>query len=379
MKLSQMRQRSAAPSLDDESHISGDEPMLMRDPKRGFRSAGEFYQAVRGAHGGRSTRTDERLRIMAAAPTTFGSERGGADGGFAVPPDFAKSVSQLLMEMSLLPLFDIMRTDSNVAFFPIDYSTPWGTSGVVASWQQEGGALTQIKPSMASQTLRLNKLLAFVPVSEETMEDAALLGDYLTGAAGEACAWKASDAVVKGLGNGTPSGVLNSAAVLVQAKDSGQATATISATNVSGMVGKLLPGSLGRAVWLVDSTVVPALLGLAGTNFPMTFAAGDDFVNGTQIPSLGRLAGRPVVVTQHMNAFSTQGDIALIDPHAYRVLLKNAPNFGMDVDVSLDVFFDAYAGAYRFRFRCDGAAKYDTPITTAKGGTASPYVTLAAR
>lgn len=381
MKFSALRARRADLGLDDEPHITGGEPALLRDPRRGFRSAGEFYQAVRGAaiHG----KADERLSIIQAAqattPTTVGNEYGGADGGFSVPPDYAQSVSDLLMEESLIPLFDIVRTDHNSGFFPTDYTTPWGSAGIVASWQNEATALTAVKPAMANAELRLNKLLVFVPVSQDLFEDSALLGDYLTGAAAEACTWKASDGVVNGRGNGAPSGILGSKALLVQAKDSGQAANTISATNISGMLGKLLPGGLARAVWLVDSTTVPALVSLSGTNFPMTFATGDDYVAGTRIPSLGRLAGRPVVVNQHMAAFSSQGDIVLLDPFGYRVLLRNAPNAGMDVDLSLDVFFDAFSGAFRFRYRMDGAPKYVSSITTPKGGTASPYVALGAR
>jgi HK97 family phage major capsid protein len=379
MRLSALRQLRTDLELDHEPRITGGSPRLLQDPKRGFRSFGEFAQSVRAIGGGDGT-PDERLSIIqAAAPTVVGSEAVGADGGFAVPPDFADEVTLLVFEQSLLPLFDVYRTDSNNGIFPTDTSQPWGSSGVRASWAGETATATQIKPVMNATTMRQHKLLAFVPVSTDMFDDAPLLGDYLTAVVSEAIGWKLSDAFINGNGNGMPLGLLKGNALLTQAKDSGQATATLSATNISGIVSKMLPNSLARCVWFFDSTVVPALLSLGVTDFPIAWSRGDDYVPGTQIPILGRLAGNPIIVTGHMNALGSAGDVALIDPLAYRVLLKRGPANGLRVDLSLDLYWDAFAAAYRFRFRADGQPKYPSAVTTSKGGTASPFVQLAAR
>ena len=172
----QARLRSAALSLGldapDGAHISGGEPALLRDPARGFRSFGEFGQVVRASTFGRQ---DDRLTISAAAATTYGNESTGADGGFAVPPQFAADVTRLVAEESLLPLFNPMPTGSNAAAFPKDETVPWGAVGVRAQWLSEGVAATQTKPVLGLAEMRMSKLACFVPVTDELMADSALL------------------------------------------------------------------------------------------------------------------------------------------------------------------------------------------------------------
>ena len=41
---------------------------------------------------------DERLSLMAAAPTTYGNEGSGQDGGFLVPPEFGREVFRHSLE-----------------------------------------------------------------------------------------------------------------------------------------------------------------------------------------------------------------------------------------------------------------------------------------
>ena len=79
--------------------------------KWGFRSPGEFIVAVFRASA-RGASPDPRL--IANAPTTFGQEGVGADGGFAVPPDFrATIIKKVAGEESLLSMTDQQTTSSN--------------------------------------------------------------------------------------------------------------------------------------------------------------------------------------------------------------------------------------------------------------------------
>ena len=67
--------------LGQQAQVTGTKTNVADDPKRGFKSFGEYAKAVRAGAGGRP---DERLLIGAAAPTTFSNESSGGDGGFAV-------------------------------------------------------------------------------------------------------------------------------------------------------------------------------------------------------------------------------------------------------------------------------------------------------
>ena len=73
------------------------------DPQRGFRTMGDFLMSVRGAAVNVRTGVsmDRRLQALyrgepqAAAPSTYGNEGSGADGGFLVPPSYSQRIFQL--------------------------------------------------------------------------------------------------------------------------------------------------------------------------------------------------------------------------------------------------------------------------------------------
>ncbi len=120
--------------------------------------------------GGPSPDQGAVTRLHAAA-TTFGSEGTGADGGFMVPPEFRTAIVEKVMgENSLFSRTDQQTTSSNSIVFPLDETTPWQTSGgIQAYWENEGGLKTQSKPLLGQETIRLNKLIALVPVTDELL------------------------------------------------------------------------------------------------------------------------------------------------------------------------------------------------------------------
>jgi HK97 family phage major capsid protein len=141
------------------------------DSKHGFKSFGQYAQAVIAAGMG-TGRPDERLFIGAAAPTTTANEASGADGGWMVPPDYSRELFRMsLMDDALLPYTANVNVESNSMVFPKTEQTPWGTNGVRAYWQAEAVAGTQTKPVLGTQALRLHKLLALTPLTDELVAD----------------------------------------------------------------------------------------------------------------------------------------------------------------------------------------------------------------
>jgi len=349
------------------------------DPKRGFCNFGEYAQAIIGAsiaarNGGA---IDLRLTIGAAAPTTFGSEGPGPDGGFAVPPQFSMDIfTHALGEDSLLPLTDSDEITGNSMVYPKDETTPWGTDGLRAYWQSEASAATQTKPKLSTTTLRLYKLMALVPLTDELLADTNALNSYVPKKVGQSIMWKMNEAILWGLGNGTPQGAFQGNAAVVQAKDSGQATLTLTALNLANMMSRLPPGSFGKAVWMMNNNVLPALFTLTLGNYPI-YLPGGAAVGGIQMNPYGSVLGRPLMVTQHAKSFTSQGDVMLMDPTYYRTITKTG---GMQNAVSVHLYFDADATAFRTTFRMDGQPKIVNPINPANGSTTlSPFVQLAAR
>ena len=351
------------------------------DPKHGFKSVGEFMQAVYQAEKP-GTGVDERLLVggagrNAAAPASFGSEASGQDGGFLVPPQFSQEIFRLsLGEDSLLPLTDNVEISGNSMAFPKDETTPWGTNGIRAYWQGEASSAVVTKPVLGLATLRLKKLMALVPTTDELLDDANALTSYLPDKVADSIRWKTNESILFGSGSGVPVGALTAGATVTVAKESGQATQTLQPQNLAKMIARLPPGSFSRAVWIVNNDVLPALFTLTLGNYPIYLPTGMN-PGGIQVSPYGTLLGRPVFVSQHANTFSSQGDVILVDLSYYQTITKAG---GMQTATSMHLYFDADLTAFRTTFRMDGQSKIVSAISPAKGATTmSPYVQLGAR
>lgn len=369
------QEKSAGIVVADNARITIEEN-IDKDPKRGFANFGDFAQAVRSAstQGGHP---DRRLVIGAAAPGTFGNEAVGADGGFLIPPEFAQTIfTHSLGEDSLLAMTDNYNIGSNSMVFPKDETTPWGTDGIRAYWQVEASAATATKPKLSTTTLRMHKLMALVPLTDELLADGPTLAQYLTKKVGDSIRWKTNEAILFGSGNGTPLGALSGNAAIVVVKESGQATLTLQALNLAKMVARLPSGSFGRAVWLINNDVLPALFTLTLGNYPI-YLPGGTMVGGMQINPYGTLLGRPIIVSQHASSFTNQGDVQLHDLSYYRSITKAG---GVETATSMHLYFDADATAFRTTFRVDGQPTIVNPIAPAKGtNNLSPFIQLGAR
>jgi HK97 family phage major capsid protein len=350
------------------------------DPTRGFRSFGEFARSVIGASSQGVRSLDERLRIGAAAPSTAANEGTGADGGFVVPPQYSADLFRLsLLDGALLPFTSNVNIDGNSMVFPKTEQTPWGTNGVRAYWQNEAALATATKPALGAQAMRLHKLMALVPLSDELAADQSALQSELPGLIGDSIKWKINEAILFGNGNGQPLGALASSGPgVVQAKDSGQAANTLSVSNLFNMLSRLPNPATMSALWQINPTVIPALASLVLGQVPVFLPGGMVNVGGIgQMPVFGTLLGRPVMISQHAKAFSAQGDVQLHDMSYYRTITKAE---GIATATSLHLYFDADAMALRVITRIDGSPKIAAPISPANGSTTlSPFVQLQAR
>ena len=197
--------------VSDNAHITASSNAA-NDPKRGFKSIGDFYAAV--AKAGMRKSFDERLTINAAAPTTFSNESGGTDGGFAIPPAFSKDLWRLsLGEDSLIPKTANTEIGGNSMIFPKDESTPWGGTGAQVYWQAEASVAQQSKVNMGTQAMVLHKLMGLVPVTNELVEDGFAIGSYLTPLLADRITWKVNESILFGTGVGQPLGALTNAGV----------------------------------------------------------------------------------------------------------------------------------------------------------------------
>lgn len=348
------------------------------DPKAGFKNFGEFAMCVKaaggdGPDGGAVTRLQNAL-------TTYGNEGSGADGGFLVPPDFRRDIAVKVMgEESLIARTDRMVTSSNSLVLPKDETTPYGSTGIQAYWESEAGQKTQSKPVLGQNALRLNKLIALVPVTDELLEDAPAIDSYLRRKTPEVMTAKLNTAIFNGTGVGQPLGFLKSPSLITVAKESGQAADSILYANIVNMYSRMRAGSLPNSVWLINQSILPQLLTMA---FDPGATAGKVPVflpaSGAAGAPYGTLLGRPILPIEAASALGDLGDINFVDLSQYLTATK-----GNDIktDVSIHLFFDYDVTAFRFVFRVTGQPWWNSPVTPQASGAATlgQFITLAER
>jgi HK97 family phage major capsid protein len=344
--------------------------------KWGFRSQAEFLSAV-VASSAKGGSIDPRL--IANAPTTYGSEGAGADGGFAVPPDFRSAiVSKIMGEDSLLSLTDQQTSSSNSFTCPADETSPWQSSGgIQAYWESEGGQKGQSKPKLTEKTVKLNKVIALVPLTDELLEDAPSMANYVGRKAPEKINFKVNDAIINGTGVGMPLGILNSPGTITVAAESGQAADSVLFQNILNMWGRLTPSARRNAKWLANPDVEQQLMGMqfpgTGTAVPVYLPPG-----GLSAAPYGTLLGRPIVTTEAAPALGDAGDLILGDMQSYLSLTKGS---GIRQDVSIHIWFDYDITAFRFVLRIGGQPWWNTAIEPfhAGGNSRGFFVALGAR
>lgn len=351
------------------------------DPTHGFAHFGQYLAAVRHA-AIKPGATDQRLNIGAAA-TTYANESTGADGGFLVPPQYSSELMSVIEEQDTLlsRVRNIPVTGSEFKF-PASEKTAHGSTGIQAYWDSEGDAITATKPVFKNGSIKLDRLTALAPVTEEALEDSAALGSWIQMEAGETMAFKISDAIYAGTGSGQPLGILNAPCLVTVTKESSQVAATVVAENVLKMKARMPQRNFARAVWLAHSDVE---VQLAQMNFKIKNVAGSENVGGVPVfyPPSGlsttpysTLMGRPIVFIESAAALGTVGDLVLADLSQYVAITKG----GVKADQSMHFYFDQNVRAFRFVFRMGGQPWLSAAISRKNGSsTQSHFVALQTR
>jgi HK97 family phage major capsid protein len=347
----------------------------------GFNNVGAWAQAVRAACL-QPGNMDGRLR---AALTTYGSEGVGADGGFAVPADFRQSIANLAMtsEDSLFSRCDATPTASNSVSLVADETTPWSTAGVRVYTRAEAAAMTQSKPSLRDLSVKLHEIYAFVPMTDELLEDAPLLANHLTSKAGEAFQFAINNYIVNGTGVGQMLGILNSPCLVTVNEEASQTDDTVHADNIVKMWSRMPANVRSRAVWLINQDVEPELMklgavvksasGTAVGGMPVYMPPG-----GLSASPYATLLGRPVIATEACSALGDAGDIIFAYLGGYFAPFKSG---GVKSDVSMHLYFDQGVTAFRWTMRVGGQPWLSAPIARrgSNTNTLSHFVTLQAR
>lgn len=344
----------------------------------GFKSLGDFAITVRAHAMGLGEGATNRL--MAA-----NTESVGEDGGFLVPPEFREGIMKVVEgEDSLLSRTDGSTTARNAVAHPKDETAPWGTSGIQFYWEGEAQSTTPSSAKFKGDMLRLNKLMGRVDVSDELLEDAPQMDNYLRVKAPEVMTSVINLAIVQGNGVGKPLGIMNSGALVTVPKFTSQPADTFFHRNVVAMWTRMYAPCRARAVWLMNQDVEPQLHLMSFRDVgstPSTAAVAPAPIymppGGLNTSPYGMLMGRPVIFVQAMETLGDLGDVVFADLSKYRTITKAG---GARIDTSIHLKFDTDETVFRFIFRLAGSPWWSAPISPRDGNnTLSAFVTLESR
>lgn len=352
-----------------EENIQGDE-------KLGFKSLGEFAQSVY-----KSSKPGATMDVRLKAPTGM-NEADGVDGGFLVQRDIAAGLLEATFETGIVAprctSIPISARANGLMMYGIDDKnrtdgSRWG--GILAYWENEANQMTGSRPKFREMDMRLRKLTGLCYVTDDLLEDSEALGAYLSLAFQKEFNFKIDDAIINGKGQGQPLGILNSPALLTIAAESGQSANTINSKNIAKMFTAMPLQNRKNAIWILDSELEAELMHLTldGSNgrIPVYLPP-----NGFSKRPYGTLLGSPAVPIEHMNTFSSAGDIAYCDFSEYLLIKKGGVRYAS----SIHLRFDYNESVLRFTLRIDGQPMRSAPITQYKSNKQlSPFITLGAR
>lgn len=363
--------------------ITRPNPYDITGDKKGFRSFGEFLQAVYTA--GISPRVDPRLQYSSFEYRAASGLQEGvpADGGFLVQTDMAQDLFQLVFKTGVLaskckrvPISSNANSMKINAIAETSRATGSRLGGVRAYWTAEAGTKTSSKPAFRQIELSLKKLIGLCYATDEMLQDASTLGSVIRDGFASEFGFQIDDAIINGTGVGMPLGILNSGCLVTQAKDANQTAATFTATNAINMWSRLLSPSKPNSIWLINTDVTPQLmqmyLGASGTSFTYVYVPP----GGLSAAPYGTLLGRPVTEIEQCQTLGTKGDVYLCDFSNYIIGEKE----GIQSDTSIHVKFTTDETAFRFVMRIDGQPTLASAITPYKGtNSLSPFVCVETR
>lgn len=307
-------------------------------------------------------------------------EKVPSEGGFLVPEEFRAELLRLSLSNAVVrPRARVIPMASATLRFPkIDETSRVSSvfGGVVVYRTEEGAELAESAASFGSIKLEATKQTALAHVTNELVRDWGAFGVFINEIFPEAMAWYEDLDFLTANGVGCPLGALNTgnSALIAVAAEAGQNASTIVWENVIRMYARMLPSSIGRAVWVASPDVFVELATMA-----LNVGTGGSAVwltNGTDTPVL-TLLGRPVIMDEKAPAaLGTQGDLSFVDFGMYLIGDRQM----MTVDSSEHVKFTSDKTTYRMIQRNDGRPWLESAITPHNNSaTLSPFVQLATR
>jgi len=345
-----------------------------------FKSFGDFLSSIRKVRSGRGM--DDRLtklHVPFSGTKTAGHMEIGDDaqGGFLVPEEYRMQLLEFALEGAVVrPRATVfpMNTDSLKIPYVNDASHASSVfGGVIAYWTGEAKDKTASKPTFGQLELTPHKLAGLTYASNELEADSAVpLQALIIRQFGGAWGYYEDDAFLMGGGGSQPLGVFNCGCLKSVLRNTAN---RVHYEDLAEMYQSMLPSSLNSAVWVIHPTVMAELIELGSGN--AADASGKILIWQTdaKVGPTWTIFGRPVIISEKLQALGTAGDILFADFRYYLIGDRQS----LTIDSSTHVAFTTDETCWRFVLRVAGQCWPQSVITSRRGAhTMTPFVQLSA-
>jgi len=334
-----------------------------------FADSAEYFSAI-WHYRQRDAEMEAKVkRIRAAFSSTVPSE-----GGFLIPETLRSELLRVSLETSIVrPRARVIPMETLRVPFPAIDSTSNVSSvfgGIVGYWTEEAAALTASQAAFGRVVLDAKKLTAYTEVPNELIADSLpSFQAFMDQIFPEALGFYEDLAFIRGTGVGEPLGFLNGSGLITVTENTAN---LVKFEDVVAMYSRMLPSSLGRAVWVASIDVFPQLAAMVvpgGAAPNAVWLSNGQVIEGPPMTILGR----PVIFTEKVPKLGVTGALSFVDFGFYLIgdrqvmSAMSSPHFKFQNDVT----------AYRIVERLDGRPWLQSAITPRNtSATLSAYVTL---
>lgn len=365
------------------SAVAGSPVQTAKKDDGGFANLGEVVHALRfgdtkgrvdklpvgeGQGGGRQV--PEAFRGQLLPMRNEWSMGTGSEGGYAVPEQFNPEVLLINTGMEIvrsratvIPAGD--PPDAKITFPALDQGSNGVLGGVEVQWIGEGADKPETDASLKEVSLQPQEVSATTVITDKLLRNWKAANTFISTLLQKAMRAAEDIAFLTGSGVAKPKGVLGAAGRVAVNRTTANLVKYVDVVN---MLAKLLPESVGGAVFVANQSVFPQIATLQDGGGRYIFIQGDATKG---IPST--LAGIPIIFTGKTPTLGTLGDLMLLDLTYY--LIKDGS--GPFIAASEHVLFRQNKTVIKVFWNVDGQPWVVEPLTLEDGATqVTPYVVL---
>jgi HK97 family phage major capsid protein len=326
---------------------------------------------------------------------------GGPTYGFLVKPEWYQTLYRVMIEESILldDAFQVPIGNTLELKWPAldQFGTPVAGqssayAGVIVTRAGETQQRIYSDGKVNEITFKITDLTGFSTLSRDLIADNFIAADALIQELfGMAFAWKFDYECLRSPGEGAPTGVFNSTALIKGGGNAGH-TGRITSSHIyfedlAWMLSVLHPSCWKDAFWVTNVTTMTDLLAIKNSGGTYVYQP-NALISQAMVPTFkdsittggykfragGQMLGFPVKFSEKVPILGTAGDLTLIHPKSYGIAQRS----GLEVGMSEHFLFDTDTIAFRFKMRNDARPLWRAAYQQADGSntSVSPFIQL---